>query len=228
MVRVNMKQANLGFDSLPKKNLVNVTAGLLGVRLTRKYRVMFYSVNASLAEQDKTINSPGLRASALLGQLHLRGLKRNFFYGVAATYSDGVFLPALFFGGSEPIGEKFIFNYTLPAQVNLQYKDDKKTLVTLGVSADGYRTGINYAAKRVNMNYLSAMGYLNIRYKISKSFVIRAEGGYIFYQDIHYTGIDKYRSNYPVGTGPYVQVGFNVLFGQTLWEKITGNILSRI
>jgi hypothetical protein len=228
MVRVNMKQAHLGFDTLPQKNLLNVTAGVLGVRLTKKYRVMFYSVNASLAEQDKTINAPGIRASALLGQLHLRGLKRNFFYGLAATYSDGIFLPALFFGGSEPIGKKIIFNYTLPVQVNVQYKDDKKTLVTVGVTADGYRTGVNYAARRVNLNYLAGLAYANFRYKLSKSFVLRLEGGYVFYQNIKYTGMDVYRANFSIGPGPYAQVGFNILFGQTLWEKISGSILSRI
>lgn len=228
MIRVNARQTNLGFDTLPQKNLLNITAGVWGVRLTKKYRVMFYSLNTSLAEQDKTLQSPGFRASALVGQLHPRGLKRNYFYGMAATYSDGIFLPALVFGGSEPVGEKFIFNYTLPVQVNLQYKDDKRTLVTVGVTGDGYRTGISYASKRINMNYLSASAYAGIRYKFSKSFVGRMEGGYIFYQDTRFTGIDHYRSNYPIGTGPYVQLGFNVLFGQTLWEKITSSVLNRI
>ncbi|MCE3260464.1 MAG: hypothetical protein K0S12_2105 [Bacteroidetes bacterium] len=160
MFRINARQAYVGFDSLPQKNIVNATAGILGVRLTRKYRIMFYSVNGSFAEQDLTANAPGLRASALVGQLHMRGLRRNFFYGVAATYSDGLFLPAAFFGGSEPIGRRFIFNYTLPVQINIQYKDDRHTLITLGVTGDGYRTGINYKSRRVNVNYTSASAYL--------------------------------------------------------------------
>ncbi|MGZ4042601.1 MAG: hypothetical protein ACXVO9_05330 [Bacteroidia bacterium] len=228
MVRINTKQVNIGFDSLPQKNLVNVTAGMLGVRLTRKYRVMFYSANISLAEQDKTLNSPGPRASALLGQLHVRGLKRNFFYGVAATYSDGILLPVAFFGGSEPIGKKFIFNYTLPVQVNLQYKDDKRTLITVGVTADGYRTGINYHTKRVNLNYLSASAYANLRYKLNRTFVGRFEAGYVFYQNIHYSSLDSYPSNYSLAPGPYVQLGFNVLFGQSFWEKISSGLLGKL
>lgn len=225
MIRVNTKQATVGFDSVPKKNLVNVTAGILGVKLTKKYRVLFYSVNTSLAEQDKTINTPGIRASGLLGQLHPRGLKRNYFYGLAATYSDGLFLPALFFGGSEPIGKKFIFNYTLPVQVNLQYKDDKHTLITLGVSADGYRTGINYVYKRVNINYTSASVYGSLRYKFNRTFVARVEGGYLFYQNLKYSPLDNYRTNFAIAPGPYVQAGFSILFGQTIWEKIAEGII---
>lgn len=228
MVRINTRQVNLGFDSVPQKNLVNVTAGLLGVRLTRKYRVMFYSANVSLVEQDKTLNTPGLRASGILGQLHVRGLKRNFFYGLAATYSDGIFLPAAFFGGSDPIGKRFVFNYTLPVQVNLQYRDEKNTVVTVGVTGDGYRTGISYHTKRVNLNYLSASAYANLRYKLNRSFVVRVETGYIFYQNIRYSPLDFYPTHYPVGTGPYAQIGFNILFGQTLWEKISSGILGKL
>lgn len=225
MIRLNAKQATVGFDSVPKKNLVNVTAGILGVKLTKKYRVLFYSVNTSLAEQDKTINAPGIRASGLIGQLHPRGLKRNYFYGLAATYSDGLFLPALFFGGSEPIGKKFIFNYTLPVQVNFQYKDDKHTLVTLGVNADGYRTGINYVYKRVNINYTSASVYGSLRYKFNRTFVARVEGGYLFYQNLEYGPLDNYRTNFAITPGPYVQAGFSILFGQTIWEKIAEGII---
>lgn len=227
MIRVNAKQAHLGFDSVPSKNLVNVTAGILGVRLTRKYRVMFYSANVSLAEQDKTVGTPGPRASALIGQMHLRGIRRNYFYGAAFAYSDGALLPALFFGGSEPIGKKFIFNYTLPVQVNIQYKDDKNTLITAGVSGDGYRTGIRYADKRVNLNYLSAFAYASLRYRIRKSFVARVEVGYVFYQNLRYSATDNYRTNYMMAPGPYAQAGFSILFGQTLWEKISGSILNR-
>jgi hypothetical protein len=221
MFRINARQAYVGFDSLPQKNIVNATAGILGVRLTRKYRIMFYSVNGSFAEQDLTANAPGLRASALVGQLHMRGLRRNFFYGVAATYSDGLFLPAAFFGGSEPIGRRFIFNYTLPVQINIQYKDDRHTLITLGVTGDGYRTGINYKSRRVNVNYTSASAYLSLRYKFSNSFVGRLEGGYVFYQNWRYTGMDSYRTNFNIAPGPYVQAGFNILFGKTIWEKVT-------
>lgn len=224
MLRVNTKQMNVGFDSLPRKNLINITAGLLGAQLTRKYHIMFYSLNLSLAEEDKTLTSAVPRASGLIGQLHPLGLRRNFFYGAAATYSDGLFLPAIFFGGSQPLGKRFVFNYTLPVQLNLQYKDDNRTLITLGVTGDGYRTGINYQKKRVNVNYLSASVYSNLRYKINQTFVLRLDAGYIFFQNLKYTHSADYKTNYRIGAGPYVQAGVNILFGQTIWEKISSGI----
>ena len=218
MLRFNTHQVNIGFDSLPLKNNYTVAAGILGATLTKKYRILFYSTNIAIAEQDKTINKAVPRFSGLIGQLHIRGLKNNFFYGIAASYSDGLFLGAPFFGGSQPIGKKFVFNYTLPVQVNLQYKSNR-TLLTVGISADGYRTGINYTTKRVNVNYTSGLCYTSMRYKFTKTFVAKAEVGYIFYQNWRYTKTDFVRTNFTINNGIYAQVGFSILFGQTIWEK---------
>jgi hypothetical protein len=220
LLRVNTRQSNFGFDSLPQKDMYNITAGVMGVSLTKKFRVMFYSVNASISEQDKTIDKAVPRATALIGQLHIRGLRKNFFYGIAANYSDGLPIASPFFGGSKPLGKKFIFNYTLPVQVNLQYKDDRKTLITVGVTADGYRSGIQFNGKRVNVNYTAALAYASIRYKFTRSFVGRIEGGYVIWQNIRYTKSSDYQYSYNPMPGPYVQAGFNVLFGKTLWEKV--------
>ncbi|MDI9342485.1 MAG: hypothetical protein QM534_18080 [Sediminibacterium sp.] len=223
--RANVKQVKVGFDSLPTKNIVTAAGGIMGTWLTRKYRVAFYNVNVAIAEQDKTLPYTVPRFSGLIGQLHLRGVRRNFFYGIGATYSDGLLLPAPFFGGSEPIGRNFIFNYTLPVQINLQYKDSRKTLVTMGVSADGYRTGINYNRKRVNVNYTAALAFANIRYRFTKNLAGRLEAGYVFYQSWNYAKMDSIQTRFSPGPGPYVQVGFNVLFGPTLWEKIIDKII---
>lgn len=225
ILRLTARQINLGFDSLPQKNIANATAGLMGLRLTKKYRVQFYSATVTIAEQDKTLNSASPRASALFGQLHLRGIKRNFFYGVAATYSDGLLIPAPFFGGSEPVGKKFIFNYTLPVQINIQYKDDKKTLITLGAGFDGYRNGILYLAKRKNLNYYAGLTYCNVRYKFSRSLIGRIECGYIFYQNMQYSKTEGVKTKYAINSSPYVQVGFSVLFGKTFWEKVFENVI---
>ncbi|MDX2173735.1 MAG: hypothetical protein SFY56_11490 [Bacteroidota bacterium] len=219
MIRVNARQANIGFDSLPQKNNYTLAAGILGASLTKKFRILFYSTNIAIAEQDKTLNKAVPRFSGLIGQLHIRGVKKNFFYGIGASYSDGLLVGSPFFGGSEPIGKHFVFNYTLPVQVNLQYKNNR-TLVTAGVSADGYRTGMDYNHKRLNLNYTSAAAYASLRYKFSKTFVGKAEAGYVFYQNIRYTPSDILPSNFSINNGVYAQVTFNILFGQTIWEKV--------
>ncbi len=229
ILRFTGRQIFLSYDTLlkesPNKNIVNATMGLMGLRLSKKYRVQFYSATVTIAEQDKTMNNAVPRFSALFGQLHLRGLKRNFFYGIAATYSDGLLIPAPFFGGSEPIGKHFVFNYTLPAQINIQYKDDKRTLITAGASIDAYRNGILYFSKRKNLNYFSALTYASVRYKFSKTLVGRIEGGYIVYQTLKYTKTDGLPTDFKLAPTPYVQVGFSVLFGKTFWEKVFDNVV---
>jgi len=224
LVRMNGRQAHFGFDTLPQKNMAGATIGLLGLRLTKKYRVMFWSAGLNVSEQDRTFNQAAPRATALLGQLHLRGIKRNFFYGVALVYSDRLLLPLPFFGGSEPIGEKFIFNYTLPAQVNLQYRPNRRLAITTGINVDGYRSGIEYHLKRANVNYAAVTAFANLRYKFGKALIARVEGGYLFYQNARYSQTDVPVTNYPLRGGPYVQAGFSVLFGKTVWEKIFENI----
>lgn len=224
LVRVNGRQAYMGFDTLPSKNMGGATLGLLGLRLTRKYRVMFWSAGVNVSEQDRTIRRAVPRATALLGQLHLKGIRRNFFYGAALVYSDRLLLPLPFFGGSEPLGKKFIFNYTLPAQINLQYKPNRDLMIAAGVNVDGYRGGIEYHLKRSNVNYTAVMTFAGLRYKFGKAVIARIEGGYICYQNIRYTQTEILTNTFPVRSGPYVQAGFSVLFGKTVWEKIVGNI----
>ena len=225
LLRVSARQLNIGFDTLPQKNIASITAGLMGLRLSKKYRVQFYSASVTVAEQDKTINNAVPRFSALFGQLHLRGIKRNFFYGITATYSDGLFIPAPFFGGSEPIGKRFVFNYTLPVQINIQYKDNKRTLITVGASFDGYRNGILYTAKRKNINYYAGVTYANLRYKFSKSLLAKVEAGYIVYQNLQYTKTEGVVTKYAVNASPYIQISFNILFGKTFWEKVFDNVI---
>ncbi len=225
VIRVNTRQLSMGFDSAaPLKNNYTVAAGVLGASLTKKFRILFYSTNIAIAEQDKTLNKAVPRFSGLVGQLHIRGVKKNFFYGIAASYSDGQIIGSPFLGGSEPIGKHYVFNYTLPVQVNLQYKSNR-TLITIGISADGYRTGVDYNTKRLNLNYTSGLCYTNLRYKFSKTFVARAEFGYIFYQNLRFTQTESLRNNFPINNGVYTQIGFNILFGQTIWEKVFESVV---
>jgi len=224
LVRMNGRQATIGFDTLPQKNMGGATIGLLGLRLTKKYRVMFWSAGVNISEQDRTFNQAVPRATALIGQLHLLGIRRNFFYGAALVYSDKLLLPLPFFGGSEPIGEKFIFNYTLPTQINLQYRPNHRLMVTAGVNIDGYRSGIEYHLKRSNLNDSTGMAFAGLRYKFGKALIARVEGGYLFYQQIRYSQTDVPTTNFKIQNGAYIQVGFSILFGKTVWEKIFDNI----
>lgn len=221
--KITNKQISLGFDSIQHKNIQNATLGVLGMHLTKKYRILFYSANVYVQEQDKTFNQTVPRFAAMIGQYHIRGLRKSFYYGAAMIYSDGLLLPTPFIGGTEPINKYFTFNYTLPAMLNLQYHDNK-TYIIAGVKADGYRSGMLFKNKRTNLNMSQAKAYLSFRYKFSRTFQLQAEGGYIMYQQLQFHKTSDYVYKYPLFGTPYANLSLNVYFGKSLLEKFVEQV----
>jgi hypothetical protein len=222
-VKLSNKQVTLGFDSTQRRSIHQANLGVLGLHLTKKYRILFYSANAFIQEQDKTLGNAAPRFSAMLGQYHIRGLRKSFYYGAAVVYSDGLLLPAPFIGGTEPINKYFSFNYTLPVQLNLQFHD-QKTFAILGVKADGYRAGMLIKNKRTNLNVSQVKAYLNFRYRFSNTFQVQAEGGYIVYQQLRLDKTNDYNYKYPLNGSPYANVSLNVYFGKSILEKIVEQV----
>ncbi len=218
-LKIAQKQTSLGFDSLPKKNLYYANAGIIGLHLTKKYRILFYSANVTIHEQDKTLAKLMPRFSGVIGQYHIRGLRKGYYYGATIIYSDGLLLPSPFFGGTIPLNKNFSFNYTLPVALNIQYSKDKSYLL-IGAKADGYRAGVMMHGKRTNLNYTNAAAYINFRYRFSKLFHAQAECGYNFYQRVQYDKTNTYPYKYPLNTGFYVNASLNIYFGKSLLEKI--------
>lgn len=217
--KIMNRQATLGFDTLPKKNIYSVNAGIIGLHFTKKYRILFYAANFNIQEQDKTLDKFTPRFSGLIGHYHIRGLRKNFYYGATLVYSDGLILPAPFFGGSIPLNKHFSFNYTLPVSLNVQYHNNKTYVIT-GVKAEGYRSGILIAGNRTNINYTSAAGFANFRYRFSNIFNVQAECGYNFYQRVQYDKTTSYPYKFPLNSGLYVNGSLNIFFGKSMLEKI--------
>jgi len=221
--RVTQRQTYIGFDSIPKKNLYYANAGIIGLHFTKKYRILFYSANVTIHEQDKTLEKLAPRFSAIIGQYHIRGLRKGFYYGATVVYSDGLLLPSPFFGGTIPLNRNFTFNYTLPVALNVQYHKNK-SYVIVGVKADGYRAGILMAGKRTNLNYTNAAAFVNFRYRFSNIFHAQAECGYNFYQRIQYDKTNNYPYKYPLNGGLYANASLNIYFGKSMLEKIVEQV----
>jgi hypothetical protein len=221
--KVTQRQNTLGFDSIQKKNLYYANAGIIGLHLTKKYRIFFYTANVSIHEQDKTLSELIPRVSGVIGQYHIRGLRKGFYYGASLIYSDGFFIPSPFIGGTEPINSNLSFNYTLPVQINLQYRKDKSYTI-VGTKIDGYRSGMLLRSERTNMNVTNASVFVNFRYRFSNTLQAQIEGGYNFYQNIRFTKTDNYIYNYPLKGAPYVNASINVLFGKSMLEKIVEQV----
>ncbi|HEY1039689.1 MAG TPA: DUF6268 family outer membrane beta-barrel protein [Bacteroidia bacterium] len=219
-VKFGAKQMHMGLDSMNNRNLYYANAGVFGLKLTKKYRVLFYSVNAGFNEQQQTLKSMGLRSSGVIGQFHIRGLRKNYYYGLAAVYGDRAFIPVPFFGGTQPINDRMTFNYTLPAQMYVQYNINGKNSLSAGVTLDGYRYGMEYKNQRVNFNYASVALFTTYKVKVNKSFGFRVNGGYNAVQYVKFTEIDKTKTTYQLKPGFFVEAGFYTLFGKNLFEQI--------
>ena len=226
-VRLGYRQMNLGFDTLaPQKNFYTLSANVTGLKLDKKFRVIFYNAGINILEQDKTFSKPYPRFSGLIGRVHVKGTVKRYYYGLALVYSDGLFLPMPFFGGSVPIGNKVVFNYTIPATINFQFKFNTLNLFT-GVTADGFRTGMEMQDMRTNLNHTGGQAYLMLRQKINNSINFRVEGGYYFFTSINISNAYFNNRDYSIRPGPYVNFGFNFLFGKTLFEKVADKVLDK-
>lgn len=227
-VKFGAKQIRTVIDNNSNHNLYYASAGVFGLKLTKKYRVLFYSLNAGFNEQDKTLNTMALRANSVIGQFHIRGLRKNYYYGIAATYGDARFFPVPFFGGMQPIGEHWTFNYTLPAQMYVQFRINNKNSLSSGVTLDGYRYGMQFKNERINFSYGTLSAFANYRLKVNKSFGFRLNGGYNFVQKLNLELDRNTRLTGTMNPGFYVEAGFYTLFGQNLFEQITGSINNNV
>jgi hypothetical protein len=228
--KVGQKMVNFGIqDTMIRKNLYYANAGIIGLHLTQKFRILFYSVNMSVHEDASTFNVFVPRFSAIVGQYHIRGLRKGFYYGMSAIYSDGLLIPSPFIGGTEPIADRWTFNYTLPVQLNVQYYH-KGTYVVVGVKTDGYRAGAKFSNARANMNYGNGCTYINLRAKLSRTVQVYGEVGYNFYQYLSFddgaknSAVWPMRTKVPMNTSIYAQASVQIYFGKSLLEKVTDQL----
>jgi len=217
--RISHRQLHLGFDSVPIRNLYYANAGIIGLHLTKKYRILFYSANANIHEETNSINSLVPRFSGLIGQYHIRGLRKSFYYGASIIYSDGLLIPAPFIGGTEPLSKTLSLNYTLPVMINLQYHKNKSFCIA-GIKADGYRSGIMLHQRRTNVNLSMASGYINYRHRFSNTIQLQAEAGYLFFQRVQFDRTKEYSYRYPINGSPYINFSFQMYLGKSMLEKI--------
>lgn len=182
--KINLRSVTLGEQNKEIKNLINAYAGIFGLKLTKTLKIRFYSINAGLNEDIESIPSFKLRMSGLIGNLRILGLKTNYFYGLTAVWSDGIFIPVPFLGGTFPVGDKLSLNVTLPAQCYFQYHFNFKNSILFGLGIDGFRSGMVLGGLRTNLNYANFNSFITYKSKINSSFGVKCQVGYILKQRI--------------------------------------------
>lgn len=224
-IRYGARQLELGFDSLPTRQLHTGSIGIMGIKLTKKKRVLFWSANVNVSEEDATFDEATPRFNGVIGQLHLKGLRRTFFYGVGLSYSDQLALPVPFIGGSAPIGNHWSFQYLLPAQVAVGFAPQRRTKFMAGLGLDAFRSGISVNDARTNLNQGTVRAFLNVRHKAGNHVQVRAEVGYDLVRMVRFTEGDVEPHRYPVQPGLVVGVGVNLLFGNNVFERIVDEVV---
>ncbi len=207
--------------------LHTASVGALGVSLTKKYRILFWSLNVNVSEEDKTFDKAVPRFGGVIGKMKVKGLRKQFFYGVAASYSDELTLPVPFIGGSAPIGKKWSFSYVLPLQASFGWKVSNATRLNFGAGLEGNRSGIQLDDRRYNLNYAGLRMFASARHKLSKHFALRAEIGYMGRHRTTITtdGLDDLIPAFRLEPGVQCMVGVNVLFGESILDRLLDEVL---
>lgn len=207
--------------------LHTASVGALGVSLTRKFRIQFWSLNVNVSEEDRTFDRAVPRFGGVIGKMKVKGLRRQFFYGLAASYSDGLPLPIPFVGGTAPMGEKWSFNYVLPLQASFTHRFSQRTRLSIGIGPEGSRSGIELGDRRYNINYAGLRLFASVRHRLNRHFALRAEAGYMPRHRVSYgtDGIADDDPPYRLEAGVQCMVGLNVLFGQSILDRILDEVL---
>lgn len=224
--RFTGREVQMDLDSLGPRKLMAASAGLMGVKLTRNRRLLFWSANVNVSEEERTLHEAVLRGNGVIGKLHVKGLRRQFFYGLAISYSDQFVLPLPFLGGEAPLGGKWSLHYVVPAQLAFGYRPRSGTRFLAGFASDGFRSGLEWQGERVNMNHAAFRAFVNLRHRVNRTIQIRADAGYAITQGLRFTGSDADRTRYPITPGFSFGLGVNVLFGNSVAQRLLDEVLN--
>lgn len=224
-IRIGARQLQLGFDNVAQRQLYTASAGLMGIKLTRKYRLLFWSANVNVSEEDRTLDALVPRFNGIVGKAHVEGLRKQFYYGLALSYTDRLVLPVPFIGGTAPLGGDWSLQYTLPVQLGIGYRPKQGTRFLMGISADGFRSGLEWKDQRVNINHTALRAFMNVRHKLNRTLQIRADLGYALVQSVRITQPGEDAMRYPVDPSLQVGLGVNVLFGGSVMQRLLDDVL---
>ena len=205
--------------------LHSASIGALGISLTKKYRVLFWSVNANVSEEEGTIDQAVPRFNGIIGKMHLKGMRKQFFYGLTVVVSDGLNVPLPFLGGTAPMGDRWSFQYVLPLQVAMGYRASSDLRFQFGAGADGYRSGFALVDDRVNINYTALRVFANMRQKLSKHLQLRAEVSAPLLHSIRLPDPSGELQRYGIVPGVQVSAGINIYFGSSTLERVMNDVL---
>ncbi len=226
-LRYGTRQVRIDELAGETRTLHTASIGALGLSLTKKYRVLFWAANVNISEENRTMDRAVPRFTGLIGKMKVNGARKRFFYGLAAVFSDGFTLPMPFIGGSVPLGDRWSFNYVLPAEASFGWKLSSATRFDLGITIEGSRSGIELDEQRYNFNHTGLRLFASARHKLSDHFALRAEVGYLPQHRLSAGGgnDDAPLEDTLLDPGITCMLGVNILFGGSMLDRILDEVL---
>jgi hypothetical protein len=199
--------------------------GLSGIKLTKQFKILFYSANINFSEEANALPYYKLRGNTTIGWAKIKGLRKYFIYGFHLNVSDKLVLPIPFIGGRAKLSSNWNFNYVLPIQANIQYKPDNKWSHFLGIRPDGQRWGWYNGKFSGSYSYVTICPYLASRYTLNNNLQMRLELGYNAYSRFRTVNNGDASYNFIGKHSFYMQFTFNHLFGKSLLEQTIDKLL---
>jgi hypothetical protein len=216
-LQAGVRQSTLSGDTIGRYSNYFVQGSMGGLHLTRKFRILFWQVQAHVFTEHKFRAFSGIY-SGLAGLFHLYGLRKYMYYGFALAYFKSYPLPIPFFGGQYPLNENFNFIATLPYRMGIQFIGNGFSITT-GVRPSGMLFVHSEPYLQYTF-YRQGLLFNQVRIKLGKGIYLWAEASWAFASQFLINEIDYKRNQ----TGIYYHIGLTFTGGKTLLEKLSEQI----
>ena len=176
---------SLGAPFRSPQQAYGVSTGITGVHLLRKFRLLFYSVNAGFMEDANSVRRIHPNFTTVVGVANINRLAYYWYYGVYINYSNGRVLPAPFLGIGANLMNKLWLDITLPVQMRLGWQVSKRTKFDFVAGISGFNSGFGYQTSGSTDWQRSFYSGYQVRtslvwnWRIGNQTKIYLEGGYL-------------------------------------------------
>ena len=213
----SLREPNFSNSAIQNQGIYTVSTGVTHLTAGIRNGIWLYSGNVYMSESSKTIGSkPQINALGYIARIRLNNLKFIYFYGAAAVYNFGRFIPVPIGGFTTKLHRKWRLTAVLPVQLKLTYKIKPGHSLDFGTTFSGVNA-VYRNSNDVFMNYRQLKNHVVFNSKISSKFNLSVEGGLSAWRRIDFFGdSDSDLLNFNVKPAFYCGINLNYTFGKSL------------
>lgn len=225
----SVRDSKIGFGN--EQFHSNIYTGSVGITLLKaglRKGIWLYSANLSISESENSIQSnPKLNFLGYLVHIKLGGLKFIHFYGAAAVYNQGKFIPAPILGFNVKLAKKTRWMLILPIQSKITYKISNKNSVDFAVTLSGFNSVVKdkFLTNETEaiLNYRHLKTFIGYNQKIGKTFRLITEFGFSSLRTLKFSE-SLYDNSYKISPTPYIAVSLQIKFNKSLLDNFAEGV----